>query len=89
MLRTNQSRGLSQATFLMRARGESMKDAGTFDGDVLLVDRALTPRNGNVVVAVIDGEFVCKSLWLRSGRPVVMMSNNDGCAIAHSNEASR
>ena len=51
-----------QATFLMRARGESMKDAGIFDGDVLLVDRAIPPRSGHVVVAVIDGEFVCKTL---------------------------
>jgi SOS-response transcriptional repressor LexA len=42
-----------QATFLMRARGDSMKDAGIFDGDVLLVDRAIPPRNGQVGVAVI------------------------------------
>ena len=56
-----------QATFLLRVRGESMKDAGIFDNDVLLVDRALIARSGQVVVAVVDGEFVCKMLWLRAG----------------------
>jgi choline dehydrogenase-like flavoprotein len=36
--------------------------------DVLLVDRAVTPRSGHVVVAVIDSEFVCKTLSMRAGR---------------------
>ena len=64
-----------QATFLMRARGDSMKDAGIFDGDVLLVDRAIPPRNGQVVVAVIDGEFVCKTLSMRAGRIKLRAAN--------------
>jgi DNA polymerase V len=64
-----------QATFLMRARGESMKDAGIFDGDVLLVDRAIPPRSGHVVVAVIDGEFVCKTLSMRAGRVKLRAAN--------------
>ena len=41
-----------QATFLLRVRGESMKDAGIFDNDVVLVDRAITARTGHVVIAV-------------------------------------
>lgn len=57
-----------QATFLLRIRGDSMKDAGIFDGDVVLVDRAITPAHGHVVVAVVDGEFVCKTLYQRAGR---------------------
>ena len=64
-----------QATFLMRARGESMKDVGIFDGDVLLVDRAVTPRSGHVVVAVVDGEFVCKTLSIRAGRVKLRAAN--------------
>ena len=64
-----------QATFLMRARGDSMKDAGIFDGDVLLVDRAVTPRSGHVVVAVVDGEFVCKTLSIRAGRLKLRAAN--------------
>jgi len=64
-----------QATFLMRARGESMREAGIFDGDVLLVDKAITPRNGHIVVAVVDGEFVCKQLQLRAGRMKLKAAN--------------
>lgn len=64
-----------QATFLVRARGDSMRDAGIFDGDVLVVDIAVTAKNGHVVVAVIDGEFVCKQLQLRAGRIKLKAAN--------------
>ena len=56
-----------QATYCMTVRGESMREAGIFDNDVLLVDRALKPAHGQIVVAVVDGEFTCKQLWLRAG----------------------
>ena len=64
-----------QATYLLRVRGESMKDAGIFDMDVVMVDRAIRPRSGHVVVAVVDGEFVCKTLWQRSGRMKLKAAN--------------
>jgi DNA polymerase V len=40
-----------QATFLLRVSGESMREAGIFDGDMLVVNKALKPRHGQVVVA--------------------------------------
>jgi len=64
-----------QATFLLRVRGESMKDAGIFDNDVVLVDRAIAPRSGHIVIAMVDGEFVCKTLWQRSGRMKLKAAN--------------
>lgn len=51
-----------QATFVMRTKGDAMRDAGIDDGDVLLVDRALQARSGQVVVAVVDGDLVCRRL---------------------------
>lgn len=57
-----------QATFVMRASGNSMREAGIFDGDLLVVDRAVPHRHGQIVVAVVDGEMVCKTLWQRGGR---------------------
>lgn len=51
-----------QATFLLRVRGDSMRDAGIFDGDVLVVDKAIRPRHSHVVVALVDGEFTVKYL---------------------------
>lgn len=50
------------ATFLMRAAGHDMRGAGIADGDVLLVDRALAARHGSVVIAVVEGELVCRRL---------------------------
>ena len=64
-----------QATFLLRVRGDSMREAGIFDGDVVLVDRAIRPRSGQVVIAVVDGEFVCKTLFMRAGRVRLKAAN--------------
>jgi DNA polymerase V len=57
-----------QATFTMRVRGHSMREAGIDDGDVVLVDRAIKPAHGHIVVAVVDGEFTVKQMWSRGGR---------------------
>jgi DNA polymerase V len=56
-----------QATFVMRNAGDAMTDAGIADGDVLLVDRALKPEHGNVVIAAVDGELVCRRLHKQRG----------------------
>jgi DNA polymerase V len=50
------------ATFFVRASGHSMDGAGIHDGDLLVVDRSLTPTHGNIVVAIIDGGLTVKRL---------------------------
>lgn len=50
------------ATFYVRVKGHSMAGAGILDGDIIAVDRALEPRHGDVVLAVIDGELTVKEL---------------------------
>ena len=52
-----------QATFLMRVAGDAMREAGIDSGDVVLVDRAITPAHGHVVIAVVEDEFVCRRLF--------------------------
>jgi len=64
-----------QATFLLRVSGESMREAGIFDGDMLVVNKALKPRHGQVVVAIIDGEFTVKYLYQRGGRVKLKAAN--------------
>jgi DNA polymerase V len=64
-----------QATYVMRVRGLSMVEAGIFDGDVVVVDRAIKPRSGQIVVAVVDGEFTVKYLWMRAGRVKLKAAN--------------
>jgi len=54
------------ATYLVRAEGDSMIGSGIFNQDILLVDRSLTPRHGDIVVAAIGGELTCKYLNLKT-----------------------
>ena len=50
------------ATFYAKALGDSMEDAGIEEGDILIIDRALDPRDGDIVVAHVNGEFTVKYL---------------------------
>lgn len=52
------------ATYFLRASGESMKDLGLYDGDILVVDRSETAVDGDVVIAEVDGGFTVKRLRL-------------------------
>lgn len=56
------------ATFYARASGDSMIGAGIFDGDLLIVDRAATPSQGDVIIAALDGGLTCKILDTRNQR---------------------
>ena len=56
-----------QSTFVMRAAGDAMLDAGIANGDVLLVDRAIKPEHGNVVIASVEGELTCRRLHKSRG----------------------
>ena len=56
-----------QADFLMRIAGDSMRQAGVDDGDLALVDRAQTASHGQVVIAIVNDEFVCRRLHRRGG----------------------
>ena len=67
-----------EATYQMRVRGHSMRGEGIFDGDILLIDRAITPRSGHIVIAVIDNEFLVKKLLLTAcGQMKLKAANRD------------
>ncbi len=65
------------ATFLVRAAGNSMKDAGISDGDILVVDRSVKPVNGKVVIAAVDGQLTVKFLIIKKGKAFLMPANAD------------
>lgn len=68
------------ATFLVRVAGESMTGRGIDDGDELIVDRSLTPKDDDVVVALVDGEFTVKQY--HPGPPAQLIpANPDFTAI--------
>ena len=50
------------ATFFMKVSGSSMINAGIFDGDIVIVDRSIKPKNGTIVIAVIDGEMLIRRM---------------------------
>lgn len=52
------------ATFYLRVEGDSMMQLGIFDADLLVVDQTLEPGHGDVVIAELNGERVCKVLDL-------------------------
>jgi DNA polymerase V len=55
------------ATFFVRVQGDSMEGAAIHDGDLLVVDRALEPAHGRIVIAAVNGELTVKRLLLRDG----------------------
>lgn len=63
------------ATFLMRASGASMVNAGINDGDLLVVNRALKPEHNHVVVAQLDNDFTVKYLHKRHGKVKLVPAN--------------
>ena len=65
----------TQATYFLKASGHSMVEAGIFDGDIMVVDKAIKPRHGHIVVAVVDGDFTVKRLYQRAGRVKLRAAN--------------
>ncbi len=53
------------ATFFVRVAGDSMIDAGIHAGDVLVVDRSKTAINGNIIIALVNGEYTVKRLSIQ------------------------
>ena len=64
------------ATFFVRVKGESMRDAGISTGDILIVDRSVQPKDRQIVVAMLDGDFTVKRLRKRKGRVFLEAENN-------------
>ena len=64
------------ATFLMRANGQSMNPA-VKNGDLLVVDRSLDARDGNIVIASVNGELLVRRLFKRGGILTLLPENRD------------
>ena len=53
------------STFIGKADGHSMQGVGIFSGDILIVDRHVTAKNLDVIVANLNGEFICKIINIK------------------------
>ena len=66
-----------EATFFARVKGDSMQDAGLNDGDLLVIDRSLEPRDGKIAVCFIDGEFTVKRIKIDKDAVWLMPENEN------------
>ncbi|MFA5100588.1 MAG: transcriptional repressor LexA [Candidatus Omnitrophota bacterium] len=64
-----------QATFLLKVSGDSMIDAGIHPGDLVLIQKGLTPKSGDVVVACVDNQWTLKYFEKQKGRIILRAAN--------------
>ena len=65
------------ATFFLRVKGDSMTGAGIHTNDILIVDRSVTPKHSNIIVAVLNGALTVKRLWKKNRQIFLMPDNPD------------
>lgn len=64
-----------EATFFARVEGDSMKDEGIVEGDILVVDKSIEPYNGCLAVAFVDGEFTLKRVKMEPDKILLIPAN--------------
>ena len=76
------------ATFIIRVQGKSMTNVGIYDGDLLIVDRSINPKNSSTVIANVNEELVVKTFikgknnnYLASGPYKIELSENPNVII--------
>lgn len=74
------------STYLVRIVGDSMVKAGIFAGDLVVVDRSLTPKHGDIVLAQVDGEITIKRLFKSKGSISLIAESNNYPTIKISGE---
>lgn len=65
------------STFFAKVKGHSMKDAGIFDGDLLVIDKSLSPQDGKIAICQIDGEFTVKRIKIEKECVYLMPENKE------------
>ena len=76
------------ATFIIRVQGKSMTNVGIYDGELLIVDRSINPKNSSTVIANVNEELVVKTFikgknnnYLASGPNKIELSENPNVII--------
>ena len=69
--------GLRSDAFMLRIDGDSMKNAGIYDHDVIVVELGMTPKDGDIVVARVDGENVTVKRFFQKGKEIELRPENE------------
>ena len=64
-------------TFFARVKGHSMKNAGIYDGDLLVIDKSLAPQDNKIAICQIDGEFTVKRIKIEKDIVWLIAENED------------
>lgn len=76
-----------EASFMLKVKGDSMRDAGILDGDMVIVERTNSPKVGQIVVAEVDGSYTMKYLKKdKSGQAYLEAANPDFDPIYPTND---
>jgi len=75
-----------EATFLLKVSGDSMTGAGIMQGDMVIVDKGLIPKSGDIVIAQVDGEWTMKYLRKRGDNVTLISANPKYQPIKPKNE---
>ena len=73
------------ATFFVRSSGDSMTGAGIFNGDLLIIDRSIEPKNNHIVLAIVDTEFTVKRL-VKKAENITLKAENPQFSDIHVNK---
>lgn len=66
-----------EPVFMLRIRGESMKDVGIYDSDYVVVQKQQTARNGQIVAALVEGEEATVKTFVRTSEGVILQPENE------------
>ena len=64
------------SSFLVKVTGDSMSGAGIMDGDLVIVEKGRNPKNGDIILAEVDGEWTMK-YFRRKGKEIVLEAANE------------
>ena len=78
----------TESTFYARVSGDSMKNAGLSDGDLIVVDRSLNPENKKIAVCYIEGEFTVKRIIKKDSKLYLKPENKKYSEIEVKNESN-
>lgn len=76
------------STYFLRVSGDSMMQSGITPGDIAVIDRALTPKTGDIVVAAVEGEFVIRHFKQTGHQAWLVTAEGDSVALHETQDAS-
>lgn len=80
--------GNKEASYMLTVKGESMRDAGIFEGDLVIVERGAQAKIGDIVIAEVDGDYTIKYLREKNGKLYLDPANKDFKPIYPEHELS-